>query len=114
LGYYGTCGYNAVAFYNAIVHNNTSHTYQNIVMYGATMDYGVMPNRYVVAYIGWGGLVSGMYNGTVLHIDFIAHFYVIDIASNYGIKPNTALGTCYYIAYNGSIFGYITIVWQLW
>ncbi len=50
----------------------------------------------------------------ILHIDLIAHVYIVDIAPYYRIEPNTALGAHTYLANDGRIFGDKTDVAYLW
>jgi hypothetical protein len=50
----------------------------------------------------------------ILNIDLIADFYEMYVATDYRIKPNTARMSKSYIANDGSIFGNITIVGNIW
>src|SRR5690606_3984364 len=78
------------------------------------MNNGIMPNGNIIAYMSWRLFVGGVNYGTILDIYLIPYFYIMHIASYYGIKPNTALTAHGDIAYNGCIFGYIAIFRYMW
>jgi hypothetical protein len=80
-------------------------------MNSATMHDGIVTNRDIVAYDGGVFLISAMYYCAVLNIDFVAYFYEMYVAPNYGIEPNTTGISKGNIPYNSCIFGYVTIIW---
>src|SRR5690606_38674513 len=98
-------GDNTIAFHATIVHNYTSHTDQHIILYGTPMHNGIVSNGNVIAYRGRGFLIGTVHYGPVLYIYPIAHFYIMDIAPQYGIEPNTTFISHTDIAHNSSIFG---------
>jgi hypothetical protein len=50
-----------------------------------------MANAYVIAYVGGMFKIRAMDTGAILHIYFVAHFYVMHIATHNCIEPKTAL-----------------------
>ena len=68
-----------------IVHYNSAHAYQHIVIDRTTMYEGVMPNRHIVADNGLRAFIGTMNNGAILDIHFITYTNAVYIA------PNTAL-----------------------
>src|SRR4051794_27776290 len=82
-------------------------------MYGTTMNNGIMTYRNITADIGWVFLVCTMNYSSILYIYFIAHFYIMHIPTHNGIKPNAAILSHYYIAYNSSIRSHKTIIAKL-
>ncbi len=78
------------------------------------MNQGIMPNGYVVANGGAVFLVGAVYYGAVLNVHFVAHFYKVNVAPNYGTKPYAALVAHFYVAHYGGVFCYVAVVWNLW
>jgi hypothetical protein len=72
-------------------------------MDSASMHHGVVPNRYIVANGGGVLLISAVYNGAVLHINTVAHFYKVYVTSYNSVKPKTTFFTSGYIANDGGV-----------
>jgi hypothetical protein len=72
-------------------------------MDGASMNHGVVPNRYIVANSGGVLLISAVNNGAVLHINAVAHFNKMYVTSYYGVEPKTAFFSSGYITNDGSV-----------
>src|SRR5690606_12065932 len=105
---------NTVAFNNTIIHHNATHTNKHIIMYGTAMHNGIMSYGYVVPNVCRMFLISSMYYCAILYIYLMAHFNIMNITSNYCIKPNTTLVTHGYFAYNSSVFCNKTGLWYVW
>jgi len=73
-------------------------------VHGTAMHYGVVPYTHIIANNGWMFLIRTMDTGTILHIYFIAHFYVVYIAPYHCVEPNTALVAHDYIAHNSGVW----------
>src|SRR5688572_12172396 len=102
-----------IAVHNSSIHNNRPHPDQCIIMQGASMYNSMMSNRNIIAYCCSIALVCAMNAGAILYIDFISHVYKIDVASDNCIKPDAAIISYYYIAYNGCIGSDKTIISEL-
>src|SRR5690606_14976455 len=100
---------NTVAFYNTIIHHNASHAYEYIIMYRATMNYGIVANGYIIADVGGEFLIGTVYNRTVLYVYLVSHFNVVHISSYHCTKPDTAIIAHFYIAGNNCIFSNKTV-----
>jgi hypothetical protein len=72
------------------------------------MYYGIVANGYIIAQHHLCLLVSTMDTGPVLYIHLIAYADAIDIATDYGIEPHTAILTHDHIPYYSGIGGYKT------
>src|SRR5690606_27451410 len=105
---------NTVAFYNTIIHHNASHAYEYIIMYRATMNYGIVANGYIIANIGGGFLIRTVNNRTVLHIYLVSHFNVVHISPHHCAEPDTATIVQSYIAGNTCIFCNETVFTEFW
>src|SRR5688500_3444836 len=79
-----------IAVHNGIVHNNSSHANQYIIMHRTTMYNSIMPYRNIIANDSLGAFVRAMYNSSVLYVYFIAYAYTVYIAAQYCVKPYTA------------------------
>jgi hypothetical protein len=44
---------NRVALHYAIIHNYGSHSYQNIIVDGTAVNYGVVTNWHIISYDSW-------------------------------------------------------------
>jgi hypothetical protein len=55
-----------------------------------------------------------MYNGTILNIYLVPHFYIVYIATQHGIEPNAALVAHGYITHNSGVLRNIAILSHLW
>jgi len=62
-----------------------------------------MADAYIVANIGCVFLVRAMNTGTILHIHFVAHSYIVHIATDNGVEPDAALVAHLNITGNGGI-----------
>jgi hypothetical protein len=106
LQHYGTGGYNASAFNYSTIHYNSTHTYQHIVVYGATMHNSVVAYTYIIAQRSTCALVSAVDAGPVLHIYFITHFNKVHIAPHYGVEPKATVIAGLHIADNSGVGRY--------
>tara|TARA_R110002020_G_scaffold23587_2_gene78435 strand:- start:63996 stop:64535 length:540 start_codon:yes stop_codon:yes gene_type:complete len=110
LGHHGSGGYDTITFYHTIVHYDTSHAYKHIVMYRTAMDYGIVANGNIVPYSGGRFKIGTVYDGAILYVYLISHFDKMDVAPQNCIEPDTALISHFHIAYQGGIFGNVTIL----
>lgn len=113
-GNHGTRRDDGIALHHTIVHDDTAHTHQHIVLDGAPVHYGIVPYGYIVSNGGRRFLIGAMDDGPVLHIDLVAHFDKMDIATDHGIEPNTALIAHAHLAHNRGIFSDKTILAYFW
>ena len=51
--YNGTSSYNRITTDLRIIHNNSAHAYQHIIMNGAAMNDRIMANRHIIADYGF-------------------------------------------------------------
>jgi hypothetical protein len=82
-------------------------------VYRAAVHNGIVANGNIIANSGWRGFISRVDNGPILNIHFIPHFNKMDIATDYGIEPNTALIAHNDIAHYRGIFCNKTIFGDL-
>src|SRR5690606_38111272 len=106
----GTCRDDAIALHDTIVHNDTAHSNQHIIMDGATVHNGIMAYGHIIANSCWRFLIRGVDNCSILNVYFVTDFNIVDISSNHGIEPNTALLPHHHITNNGGIFGNVAII----
>src|SRR5690606_32059477 len=86
-----------------MIHHDGTHSNQNIITDRTSMDQSLMSHIYRISYRCLSGLISTMYDGTILYISMITNANTIDIAANYCVEPNRAIGIDYYISHNGRI-----------
>ena len=108
--YYCTCCNNTITANSYIIHYNSTHSYQYIIGYNASMYYCIVSNANIISNNNFGFLISTMNYSSILHIYFVAEANTVYIAPYYSIKPYTAIVAHYYIAYNGGIRGNKAIV----
>src|SRR5680860_105007 len=108
------CRNDTVAFDYAIVHHDATHADQHIVLYRTAVNDGIMADGDIITNIGRGFLIGAMDHGAILHIDLVAHFYIMDITPYHRIEPNTALVAHTYLADKGRIFGDEAVVADFW
>src|SRR5690606_24397408 len=104
-----SCSYDRVLPYDTSVHYNTPHPYQHIILYGTSMNYSIVPNRYVISDMGSKALIGAMNYSAILNVYFIPQADCVYIASNYSIKPYTTVISCDHISNNCSVLGYINV-----
>ena len=104
LGNYRSCSNYGVAFYQTIIHNNGAHADKYIVLYGTSVDYGIVSYGNIVSNNKRIFFVGAMEHHIVLYIYFVAHFYIVYIATDNGIVPDATLFSHGYIAYNNGGF----------
>lgn len=80
-----------VAFDDAVVHYNGAHAYQHVVLNRATVDYGIVAYRYVIAYDCRVFLVRAVDYRPILDIYLITYLYIVYIAPDNSVEPHTAL-----------------------
>src|SRR5690606_25722677 len=85
------CRHNDMRMYYAIIHNDSTHSYQYIIMYGTSMHNSIMTYRDIITYKSRMFLICTMNYSSILHIYFVSHFYIMYIATYYRIVPNTTL-----------------------
>ena len=88
------------------VHHNGPHANEYIVMDGASMHHGVVPNRHIVPNGSGVLLVGAVYDCSVLHVYAVAHFNKMHIASYHGIKPKTTFFSSAHITNDGCVRRY--------
>jgi hypothetical protein len=78
------------------------------------MNGHVMPHRHIVANLDGRLLVQRVQHATILNVYTIADAYAINVTTQNGVKPNTAIVTNHHIANDSSIVSQITIFAYLW
>jgi hypothetical protein len=96
-----------------IVHHNGAHTNEYIIMNGAAMHNGIMPDGNIIADRCSVFLVSAMDAGSVLHIYFVTQLNKIHIATQHRVEPETAIITGNHIANDSGIGGNEAVVAEL-
>src|SRR5438128_1816731 len=82
-------------------------------MYSTAMNNSIMAYSNIIADISWVFLVGAMNYGAVLYIHLIPDFYIVNVAANHCIKPDTTVLSHYHITNNSSIRSYKTIISKL-
>ena len=77
------------------------------------MHNSVMPYGHLIADISRTFLVCTVNNGTILYVDFISHFDIMDITPGNGVKPKTTPVSANHISDNRSVFRNITVLSKL-
>ena len=67
----------------------------------------------LITNIGRTFLVCTVNNGTVLYVDFIPHFNIMNITPGNGVKPKTTPVSANHISDNRSVFRNITVLSKL-
>src|SRR5690606_41993005 len=105
LGDHGPGRNDGIALHHTIVHDDTAHAHQHIVLDGATVHDGIVTYGNVVANGCRGFLISAVDHGAILYIYLVAHFDEVHITANHGIEPDTALVAHGDLAHNGGVLG---------
>jgi hypothetical protein len=84
-----------------------------MVFNGTAMDDGIVTDAHLITNDGAGLLVCTVDHGPVLDIDHISYAYRVHVAPDNGIKPDTAVISKDYVAYNGGIWRDIAVFAEL-
>src|SRR5260221_13932754 len=109
----GPCRDDGITADLCIVHDNGSHADQHFITDGASVDDGIMADRDIVSDNGPGLLIGGMDHHPVLDISFASDPDAVDIATNYGVEPYTAILAYFHVTDYGGIGGDKTIFTKL-
>ena len=112
--HHSSCSNNTVAANMGIIHHNGTHAHQHIIIYNAAMYNCIVSDANIISDGGARFLVSAVDYGTILHVYLVAHADKINVATQYGIEPYTALVTHCYFANNGGVGGNKTIFAKFW
>ena len=104
LGYDRTCCNDAALAYHAVVHNDCTHSYQDIVSYSTAVNYSVVPYAHIITYDGRKFLISAVYSCIVLHIDLVSHSYGIHICADDATIPKATAFTAGEVPNYGCVF----------
>src|SRR5688572_5893949 len=87
LGYLGTLQYHGAGGYNSmtadlyIVHDDSTHTNEHIVVNSATMNDGIVPNGNIITNDRLGFFIRAMNYSAILYIHFITHADAVHITT---------------------------------
>lgn len=99
---------------NGPVHNNGSHTDQDVILDRTAMNNSIVGNGYVVSDGGFIPLIRAMNNGAILNVGLVANDDRVYVAPDYGVEPNSTIAAHRYIADDGCIVGKPTVFAELW
>ena len=73
------------------------------------MDGYIMTDRYIIADFHHRAFVEGMKHASVLDVYSVTNADRVHVATKNGIEPNAAIFPDGYIAYDGSVFGQVSV-----
>jgi hypothetical protein len=92
-----------------MIHDDRSHTNQNIVFDGAAMYNGIMGDGNIVPDLNGRFLIGSVNTHTILDVHIIANANIGNITPYDSIEPHTAIITNSDIANDGGIIGQETV-----
>jgi hypothetical protein len=113
LQYHGAGRNDRIAVHDRIIHHDSSHPDQYIIMQRAAVHDRMMTDRDIIPNCCAIPLESAMDAGAILHIYFVTDLNEVHIASDNRIEPETAIITGDHIANDGGIGCNETIVPEL-
>jgi hypothetical protein len=112
--YYCTCGYQTIGLDHSVVHDDSTHADEDIVVQSAAVYDGAVADGDIVTYVNRGLLVGTMDNRTILNVDFVAYPDEMHVASDHRLKPNTAIIAHHNISDDSRIFGQVAVSTKDW
>lgn len=101
--YYGSRSNDRVAVHDGIIHHNSAHPDQYIVVHRTAVYDSIVTDGNIIANRCAAFLKRTMNAGAVLNVDFIPHPDKIHIAPHHSIEPDAAIIAHNHIPHDGGI-----------
>lgn len=105
----GSCSNQYVFLYNGMIHDNSAHPYQYVVVEGTPVDDGAVADGNIIADLRRCPLISAMDDRPVLYVHLIANPDIMHIAPDDGMEPYTAIIPHHHVPDDDGIFCQVTI-----
>src|SRR5688500_8372656 len=94
---------------NSSIHNDCSHSNENIIFDLTTVYHGAMSNRYIATNYSIIFLIGSMDDFAVLNVSVVAYNDRLDVPPHDCVKPYGAVLPHFYLPDHGGVFGQKTI-----